>query len=189
MNGFADQRCNNGRLASVTSEGSGKGLQYYNVTRLIPDMKFTCEGHITQFTVGGAQQPGTQDPVIQIWRESPNRCGSYFKPVSDIPIRANVCAGGPTMISSGVYHCILKDVFRVSVQPGDILGLELPPTNYDDYQIHFTSGGPTNYVFPNQPPSNTALSSRASEVREQPQISIVVDTGSPTGISSQHYRI
>ena len=184
MNGFVDQLCDNGHLADVTSESSGKGSQFHVVTRLIPGLTFTCEGWITQFTIGGAKQPGgTQDPMIQIWRECPNQCGTYFKPVPDIPIRGNVCAGGVTRISSGVYRCTLKDAFRVPVQPGDILGLELPPTNYGDYEIYFTSGGPTNYVFPNQLLSNTTLlSSRASEAREQPQISIVLDT-SITGIS------
>ena len=120
--------------------------------------------------------------MIQIWRESPSQCGTYFKPVADIPVRGNVCDGGATIISSGVYHCTLKNAFRVPVQPGDILGLELPPTNSDDYQIHFTSGGPINYVFQEQLLSDTALSGRAIEVQEQPQISIVVNTESPTGM-------
>ena len=136
--------------------------------------------------VCGAQQPGTESPVIQIWRESPSQCGTYFKPVADIPFRGSVCAGGATMISSGVYRCALSDAFRVPVQPGDILGLELPPTNSNDYQTHFTSGGPINCVFQHQLVSNTSLSSRATEVQEQPRI--VMDTAT-TGISSLYHKL
>ena len=89
--------------------------------------------------VCGAQQPGTESPVIQIWRESPSQCGTYFK-----------------------------------------------PTNSDDYQIHFTSGGPINCVFQHQLVSNTSLSSRATEVQEQPRI--VMDTAT-TGISSLYHKL
>ena len=189
MNGFyqsTDQLCTNGRLSDLSSEGNGKGAPFNAVTRLIPDLKFTCEGWITQFTVGGVLQPGMQDPKIQVWRENPDQCGAYHRPVADIPVNGSVCNGGVARESPGVFRCTLRAVFRVQVQPGDILGLELPPTRFDDFEIHFTDGGPKNYVFQNQLPSTTStpLSGRANEIQEQPQISIIVETEFPTGTSN-----
>lgn len=177
-----DQPCSSGLgEASVTSNGSGVGEKHNTITRLIPELKFTCEGTITQFVVGGTLQPGSQDPMIQVWRESTTMCGTFVKPVPDIPINSSVCDGGASTISEGKYRCTLKEAFRVPVQPGDILGLEIPPTSEDDFELHFTSGGPTNYVFQNQPSTSTPLSSRSTEDKQQPQIHVVVET---TGISS-----
>ena len=167
----------------MTPNGSAKGAGSHVVTRLIPDLRFGCNGSITQFTAGGLVQTGQQVPKIQVWRERPTQCGTYFKTVSDIPVDGSACNGGITTISAGVYHCILKAAFRVQVQPGDILGVELPPSNSDSFEMFFTNGGPRNYVFQNDISSgnDVLLSSRSSEVQEQPQINIVVGTDLTTG--------
>ena len=183
MTGMTDQQCNTG-LTNVTSQGSGKGADFNVVTRLIPDLQFTCNGRITQLTVGGAiHSVGQQQPKIQIWREQASQCGIYFKPVPDLSLNGSICDGGTTTLSSGVYHCLLKEAFQLEVQQGDILGLELAPKSDDSFEFFFTNGGSRNYVFQNQlsPTGSTVLSSRANEVEEQPQISIVVETALPTG--------
>ena len=149
-------------------------------------MKFTCDGIITQFIIGGVPRPGAQDPRIQIWRKSPNRCGAYFKPLPDIPLNANACNESIKLFSQGMFQCSLLETFSIQVQPGDILGLELPPTNNESFEIRFNSGGPTNYVFPYQIYFAVDLSNaEASEVQEQPQINITVtEVSTVTSIST-----
>lgn len=146
-----------------------------SITRLIPDLEFTCDGIITQFTVGGAPHTGAQDPKIQVWRESPNRCGAYFKAAPDILLNATACIDGMEVLSNGTFQCQLLEALRIQVQPGDILGLEIPPTDNESFKMYFTHGGPTNYMFPYQLFFAVDLSSvEASEVQEQPQINIIV---------------
>ena len=86
----------------------------------------------------------------------------------------------------GVFQCTLKEAFRVEVQAGDILGLELPPTDDQDFEVHFTntSGGPVNYVFRGQILSTAKLAERDSEVNNQPQINITL---APPGINKSDY--
>ena len=114
--------------------------------------------------------------MIQVWREYGNQPGTYFKPVPDIALNATVCNGGKNM---GVFQCILGEEFRVEVQAGDILGLKLPPTDDQDFEVHFTnaSGGPVNYVYRGQVLSVAELAGRESEVEDQPQINITLAPG------------
>ena len=121
-------------------------------------------------------RPGSKDPMIQVWRECTNQPGTYFKPVPDIAMNATVCSGSINMLSMGVFQCTLKENFRVEVQAGDILGLELPPTDDQDFEVHFTSasGGPVNYVFQGQVLSSVELADREREMEDQPQINITL---------------
>lgn len=180
---MSDFQCSNG-YPEVTSTGRNKGDTLgKTITRLIPELKFPCDGIITQFMVGGAARNGEQDPKIQIWRENPNQCGAYFKVVPDIAITETVCINMmPLMTGLTVFQCTLKEASRVKVRAGDILGIELPPVTDDDFVMRFTSGGPTNYVFVNLS-STVFLSNRDSEVQEQPQINITVETLTPTGMT------
>ena len=165
------------------SPGRARGHSSNITTRLIPDLKFTCHGIITQFIIGGSIRSGLQDPMIQVWRERINQPpGTYFKPVPDIVVNETVCSGDVTTSSMGVFQCTLKEAFRVEVQAGDILGLELPPTDDQDFEVHFTntSGGPVNYVFQGQVLSTAKLAERDSEVNDQPQINITL---APSGIT------
>lgn len=166
-----------------------RGSQSNIVTRIIPDLKFTCDGVITQFTVGGRGRPGLQDPKIQVWRKCLNQPGTYFKPVPDIAVNATVCntsADNNVMLSAGVFRCTLKDVFRVKVRTGDILGVELPPMDDQDFEVHFinTNEAPVNYVFQGQIVSAAVLADRESEVKDQPQINITLV---PPGITTTTY--
>ena len=77
----------------------------------------------------------------------------------------------------GVFHCILSEVAYVSVQPGDILGLELPPTDDADFETYFTNGSQMSYVFQQQLNSIVNLSEAHSVTKDIPQISLQVVLG------------
>ena len=165
----------------VSSDGSGRGLTNNTETRLIPSMKFSCRGTIVGFTVTGRQRNGRQDPKIQVWRENKAQCGVYYKPVPDIVVNATACGMIQRLESvqqpAVGYRCTLTETARVLVQPGDILGLELPPTNDDNFEIYFTSGGPVNYVFQWQLSSTVNVTTTTSAIEEQPQITFDVISG------------
>ena len=73
--------------------------------------------------------------------------------------------------------CILYNTYRISVQPGDILGIELPSTR--NTEILFTNGGPVNYVFDGQPGSTVNLSNNESfsKAQQLPQIVFSLTSG------------
>ena len=104
-------------------------------------------------------------------------------------MNATVCDGGVNTLSQGVFQCTLKEEFRVEVQAGDILGLELPPTDDQDFEVFFTSGGPVNYVFQGQILSAAELANRDSEVEEQPQINVTILSPSGMTKSLKFYSI
>ena len=164
-----------------SSDGSRRGLRNSIQTRLIPSMKFSCRGTIVGYTVTGRNRNnGVQDPKIQVWRQNRAQCESYYKPVPDIVVNETVCDMRERLESvqpAVTYHCTLNEAARVFVQPGDILGLELPPTNDDDFEIYFTSGGPTNYVFQRQLSSTVDVTTKTSAIEEQPQITFDVISG------------
>ena len=161
------------------------------VTFLIPEQNFTHHCNRTRlaaFTfVGSNPNKAEQDPKIQIWR--PMNVSRppyvYMKVGRAIAIigpgdeSSEVCADGAFRIASQTYHCILTKDYQVSIQSGDILGLEIPPTNDDDFDLFFTSGGPTNYVFNRQLNSSEVdLSTNDSETQQTPQLSFSLTSGS-----------
>ena len=82
--------------------------------------------------------------------------------------------------SDSVFHCSLNPTTtRVTVQPGDILGLDLHiPDDIDGIGLAFASvsSGPTNYVF-NERLSMYSISRPDSVIWELPQISLEVEPG------------
>ncbi len=156
-------------------------------TILIPDMNFTCYAKLVGFTFAGInrQNGGRQDPKIQIWRKdniSEPGPGVYQKTGTEIAVNISkngACADGLPTISSRTYFCVLVERFQVLIQPGDILGLELPPNDDDDFDIRFTMGGegPTNYIFNRSLTSNIQLSERDLEVQQLPQLTFSLTKG------------
>ncbi len=155
-------------------------------TRLIPEMTFACNGVITGYTAAFMDRthPGDQDPIIQVWRKNihVSQFGSYYKTGPGIEIDSALCVGGLTEVSSGrrVFHCNLNQTREIiSVQAGDILGLELPTRVNDDIlRLAFArvSSGPTNYAF-NKSESQLSICSHAllrPAVRELPQITLEI---------------
>ena len=161
-------------------------------TRLIPEMNFACNGVIVGYTAALRWQPGQrgdQGPIIQVWRKNTTIPGSYYKTNIDIAINNASCDGGLTMIESKVFHCSFRPnltTTRVTVQPGDILGLELPVEHDDDMiRLAFASvsSGPTNYVFNTREGpsmySGALLNSwwHDNVTRALPQINLEVESG------------
>ena len=153
------------------------------VTVLIPGMNFTCSQRILAFYFGGInRQGGEQDPVIQIWRENSSIPGNYYKIERPIPVNNSdiVCADGLTLTNPPTrrsYLCILNKDYQVSVAPGDILGLEIPSTDDDDFDILFTRGGPLNYIFNTELNSTVKLSENSTTEAQLPQISFEFTSG------------
>ncbi len=165
----------------VTSDGAIRGQNTTVETRLIPSMRFTCSGTIVAFTVTGMNRnTGIQDPKIQVWRENKAQCGSYQKLASEITVHQSSCSNLTQLESvmpAQIFYCVLKQSSQVSFQYGDILGIELPPTNHADFNPYFTDGGPVNYVFQQQLSSTINSITESSVVEEQPQITLEIDSG------------
>ena len=135
-------------------------------------MKFVCNGTINGYTVAMRREGGQQHPRIQVWRrnETHDPIGVYHKVGSAIPIDESfTCIAGPTEVVDDVFDCDLLEGSGISVQPGDILGLELPPANNNSGVISFASvtKGLTNYVFEQQLDSTTATLSDSTSMRQE----------------------
>ena len=167
----------------VVREGSsGRGEWGRVTTRLFLDLKFGCFGTIVGVTAAVVDYGRSQDPKIQVWRENKTQPGLYRKISLDIPLnRSNPgppCNRNSYNTSNGMFQCIFNEDHRISVQPGDFLGLEIPPINNDDLEIYFKAGGPTNLVFQRQLNSTVNLSTEPHFVtNDEPQITFLVILG------------
>ena len=113
---------------------------------LIPEMNFTCTASVVGFIVSGRDLNDGPHSQVQIWHKNiiSQISGRYYRvPLGNIPIYYGSCVAMQEIVGD-TYLCILHDDFRVSVQPGDILGLELPATSSDE--ILFTNRGPTKLI-------------------------------------------
>ena len=131
-----------------------------------------------RFTVAVVDRSGQQSPIIQVWRPNDTQSpGIYYKTGPDIPIfeRNPTCLR--RRLNGGIFRCTLNKDFQVSVQPGDILGLELPPEIDDDFDIYFTEQGPINYVFEDRLTSSANLSDANRVTSHMPQINFTVILG------------
>ena len=150
-------------------------------TRLIPEMTFLCNGTIVGYTVAMRTARGTEHPKIQVWRDDDN--AGYQRVGSEISVEQAMCAHGLDEVAKDVFDCDLVKGASVSVQPGDILGLELPPANSDSAVIQFAAvtRGPKNYVFRQQQLPSPAMltnSQSTSENDKLPLITVRLDTES-----------
>jgi hypothetical protein len=134
-----------------------------------------------RFAVDVVNRNGQQSPKIQIWRPNDTQLQNiYYKTGREIPIvnigSSEVCLRRERN-NGGVFRCTLNDAYQVSVQPGDILGLELPPEIDDDFDIIFTEQGPENYVFEGSLTSPANLSEASTVTNHMPQINFTVMLG------------
>ena len=112
---------------------------------LIPGMNFTCDGTITRVTVGGVMRSGNQTMKLKfrIWKKNATEPGIYHRSGKAIALALsnNMCKNR---------RCTLQIMGRkqISVEPGDILGIEVPPRDDADFELHSVSApGLTNYIF------------------------------------------
>ena len=149
------------------------------ITRIIPGMNFTCISKVVGFIVAGRRLNREPDVKIQIWRRNDSQHFLYHKMETDIAVNVNnreVCVYTRQIVSN-TFWCILAKGLQVRVQPGDILGLELP--NITNSEIFFTAnGGPVNYVFQHKLGSTIDMSSgNYTEVTQLPQIAFNLTSG------------
>ena len=156
-------------------------------TRLIPDMNFTCNASIVGFFVAGQNFYRSPYSRIQIWRNNHAQNTGYFQ-VHNISM--NLANGDPVCRASWTVMrvlswCILHRNMQFLVQPGDIIGLELPATR--DIEIFFTRGGPVTYVFDGRLNSTSTINlsnnrSYPESVQQLPQIIFNLTAGENTHI-------
>ena len=117
--------------------------------------------------------------MIQVWRENSSQPGHYYKTSDDIAINNASCVGGLKEVlftDSGVFHCNLNQSTK-AIEPGDILGLELPyrPDN-NNIGLAFarvSRRSVTNYGFNTS--SLVALSEHTWENQMIPQINLEIE--------------
>ena len=151
-------------------------------TRLIPEMKFGCNGTIVGYKVSAPNRNGNQHPKIQIWRQNTTHPRLYYKPHSDIPIvrlNSTISPCDRSSFTGGLFQCTLYESARVKVQCGDVIGLELPPLNDDHREILFRSGGPKNFVFHGNLSYATILNESKADftTNDTPLITFLVSIG------------
>ena len=144
-------------------------------------MKFGCFGTIVRVTAAvWDSDDGNKDPKIQIWREDKTNPGLYYKISSVVQIgKSNPqCGDNQGTIMNNILQCTLREDLRISVQPGDFLGLEIPSYIEDDLVIYFKAGGPTSIVFQGQLGPTVDLFSESHVISNlEPQITSLVVLG------------
>ena len=106
--------------------------------QITPDMKFTCDGIITKWIIGGRWDDELAfSPELQLWRE----IGSdTYQKINGTLITIETERGSGT----GVYE---YDNFPpIPFQAGDILGVFVPRNEQSKFKLKSEGGrGPTNY--------------------------------------------
>ena len=156
-------------------------------TRLIPEMKLVCNGTIVGYTVAMRRMSGELHPVIQVWRRNNSEClpvNVYYKAETDFAIMDSLCVRRLVKVAnnSNVFHCDLIETARVSIQPGDILGLELPSGTNDASVLTFAhvGKGQTSYSLGEQLLPIAMLSDGMTVANELPQINLDIESGNLT---------
>ena len=170
------------------TEGFAQGLPSSIETRLIPVMAITCNGTVIGWTVSGRMGGGTQFPKLQFWRSSNQQ--DYRKRGEDIPVnpRNRSTCEVITQTCGQVFQCSLTTAAQVSVQPGDILGVELPPENNRGFEILFEFGTQQQHVYRQQLSSTARISSSNFYVLHQLLASVQINTGEYS-ISPQPHKL
>ena len=169
----------------VGFEGNNRqGEESRVTTRLFPELKFGCSGTIVRVTAAvllDATDTG-QSPKIQIWRKretlSQPGTGLFYRMSSNILVSWSNSPCYQSSYSRGIYQCTLREDLRISVQPGDFFGLEIPPINNDNPVIYFRPGGPANLVFQRKLNSTVNLTTEPHiTTYDEPQITFLVVLG------------
>ena len=189
---------NRSRTESVSEYGT-------QTTILIPDMNFTCSGIIKAVTVvttgkdrsmaissQGNKKNGNQNPKLQIWRRAnaKNKGGLFYLKI-ELMLNMMICtendidkvwvSRNQTTRNASIFNCTPKAAAKkpeVSVQDGDILGIELPPMDTDaDFEFYFTEHGPQNCIFSGSMWKINLKKNNCSGVSQQPQIQFDIKPG------------
>ena len=148
-------------------------------TVLIPGMKFTCNANITRVRVGGVMRSGNQRMKLRIWKQHSLTPRIYRKSEDIIDLAPdNACI--LCNYNNRRYTCLLMGENQISVEPGDILGIELPPREDADFVLHsFPAPGLMNYIFEGTNLSSTVWLRNRSRVIKMPRplVMLRISTG------------
>ena len=127
-------------LLSCT-EGSERGLgsdqEALVETRLIPYMKFNCNGTLVGWTVSGRAQNGTEYPKLQIWRSITDYLFQKIGQEIQIDAEGSACEE-ITQTCGQVFQCRLSPANQVTVVSGiDFIGVELPHLDQQGFELYF----------------------------------------------------
>ena len=147
--------------------------------RLYPEVKFTCNGTVTEWRAAARLLGGSRNTILWTWRET--RSGSQtYRRISSVEL--GVCGSGvdasPVSGMSGVYECTLPESSTVTVQPGDIIGTEVAASSDVRFGLLYDNSrgyGPRGYTFDAQVGTTVMLSPNNNRPNEIPLISLTVD--------------
>ena len=124
-------RCDFNSSACLSDNNDGR-------TYIFPNLTFTCSGFITMWSAAGLAHTsyyGT-DPEIVIWRKTSEEINYTIRDtISMLSCNSGIITRDS--IAHSIYHCRLDD--EVQVEPGDLLGLQMPVfmDNYDQFNLYF----------------------------------------------------
>ena len=145
---------------------------------LIPGMNFTCDGTITRVTVGGMRRSGKNKKKLKlrVWKENATEPGIYHRSGKAIALALN-----NNMCNEKKKRCtlqLLMEEKQISVEPGDLLGIEVPRSNAADFELDSVPmPGLMNYIFRSNQHSMVNLSDRMDVIEEQPLIMFRLNRG------------
>ena len=182
---FAGDSCSNVFLSTVTTciNGCYPGGNEHAITRLIPDVQFTCSGTVTKWKAAArlnTQSGHNSNTVLGIWRQSSSGSQMYNR-ISTLEL--GVCGSVEATVvettnQNSVYECTLPESSRVTVQTGDIVGIEFANNNELRFALLFDNTqatGPKNYMFIGQLPSANLNAPSGATDHDIPQISLIVE--------------
>ena len=144
-------------------------------------MNFTCSGTVTYWRAAGEFRGGgnaNSNAVLSIWRERSSEPEIYDRVDGiELGICGSVDRAPSVMGMNNVYECTLPESERMSVQPGDIVGIELSESTNARFRLYFDdNSGPTNYIFNGPSPWLQTVNLNANSGTEpaQPQISLTM---------------
>ena len=150
-----------------------------SVRVLHPQMKITCNRTLVRWRAAGAFLPWGAIPnvniILSIWRKRGAESGIYDRMGT---IRLGFCGNRIAIRDNNVFECTLPQNSRMSVQMGDIVGVEVT-ANTRGFQIlyHRTTSEMRSYRFDRQTSSMATVRLSDSDVilTDVPQISLTVE--------------
>jgi hypothetical protein len=158
----------------------------FNTITLIPEMNFTCKGTIEKVMVAGKRQnfkgSNPMHMQLQIWR--PDSENTTYRRGKSIALSPSVCemiGKICDMINNDailLVECTLNTKDLVLVEPGDILGINIPEhkVNFELYSITESRLTSYRYIFKRDQSAIVNLSETTEENISQPLISVEMKT-------------
>lgn len=140
--------------------------------RIIPSMNFTCNGFVTEWTVGAETSNHNSFPKLQIWYQTSPSIGGVYTLRSSTALESEFCRNGLNEIVENVFSCILLS--PIQIHESDTLGIFQPRRSRSQYSILYNNPGPLNYV--RLPGSNDIFNTTGgiSDLR-QPLVAVKVE--------------